>query len=240
LEAVPFRCLTSSGGNGSGRCIYFSEEKMLNLNEIISSNNQNIKIPNDFVINAHWLAIEGIQPAVPENPQFINQPKDNNTTTTGEPMNKNASKQQQLQQQKVDDVVKLKTLLPHDLSLEQQIYFKEITEACVGSNEQKRTEALNSLSIDPGLHQLLPRFVLFISEGVRLNIAHHNMAILIYLMRMAKSLVENKSIFLEKYLHELLPSILSCVLNRKVCTREEENHWALREFGARVIGQIVK
>jgi transcription initiation factor TFIID subunit 6 len=34
---------------------------------------------------------------------------------------------------------------------------------------------------------------------VRLNIIQLNMAILIYLMRMAKSLSENKSIYLEKY-----------------------------------------
>lgn len=88
-----------------------------------------------------------------------------------------------------DSLVKIKSLIPHDLSIEQQIYFKEITESCVGSDEDKRTvrvyfkltfitffliykrsfdfqEALNSLSLDPGLHQLLPRFILFISEGV--------------------------------------------------------------------------
>lgn len=92
--------------------------------------------------------------------------------------------------------------------MEQQIYFKEITEACVGSDEQKRTEALNSLSTDPGLHQLLPRFIIFISEGVRLNITQFNMAILIYLMRIAKSLIDNKSIYLEKYVREIKLNII--------------------------------
>ena len=38
-----------------------------------------------------------------------------------------------------ENLVKLKSLMPHDLSVEQQIYFKEVTEACVGSDEQKRT-----------------------------------------------------------------------------------------------------
>lgn len=75
---------------------------------------------------------------------------------------------QHSQQKRCENMVKLKSLIPHDLSVEQQIYFKEVTEACVGSDEQKRTEALNSLSSDPGLHQLLSRLILFISEGVSL------------------------------------------------------------------------
>ncbi len=69
----------------------------------------------------------------------------------------------------------------------------------MGGDEQRRGEALNSLGSDPGLHQLVPRLVLFVAEGVRLNVIQQNMPILIHLMRMAKSLSENKSIYLEKY-----------------------------------------
>lgn len=49
-------------------------------------------------------------------------------------------KQHQILQkrQQNENLVKLKTLIPHDLSIEQQIYYKEITEACVGSDEPKR------------------------------------------------------------------------------------------------------
>ena len=82
----------------------------------------------------------------------------------GKPATKDG--QQKQQTKRSENLVKLKSLIPHDLSVEQQIYFKEVTEACVGSDEHKRTEALNSLSTDPGLHQLLPRIILFISEGV--------------------------------------------------------------------------
>jgi transcription initiation factor TFIID subunit 6 len=140
-----------------------------------------------------------------------------------------------------ESTVKLKSILPHELSVELQLYFTCVTEACVGVDEQKRTEALNSLATDPGLYQLLPRLVLFIAEGVRVNIVQQNMAMLIFLMRMCKALVENESIYLEKYLHELMPAVLSCALSKQVCAKPDaENHWALREFCARLVGQIIK
>jgi len=240
MDQVPFRCATSTGGNGSGRSVFYVEEQVVDLIDLISTNNQTVKIPNDFVIHAHWLAIEGVQPSVPENPQLVTRDMQKKEAVEGHLAKPKEMLKQNLVKRN-ENLVKLKSLMPHDLSVEQQIYFKEVTEACVGSDEQKRTEALNSLSTDPGLHQLLPRLILFIVEGVRLNIIQLNMAILIYLMRMAKSLCENKSIYLEKYLHELMPSVLSCVLNKQLCARPEvDNHCALREFCARLVGQIVK
>lgn len=243
LDQIPFRCATSTGGNGSGRSIYYTEEQIVDLNDLVTVNNQTVKLPNDFVINAHWLAIEGVQPSLPENPQLISRDQQKKEAIEGpSAINQKDKYQQKLQKrQQGENLVKLRSLIPHDLSIEQQIYFKEITEACVGSDELKREEALNSLKHDPGLHQLLPRIILFISEGVRLNIVQLNMAMLTYLMRMAKSLIENKSIYLEKYLHELLPSIMSCVLSKQVCARPEiDNHCVLREFCANIVGQIVK
>ena len=38
------------------------------------------------------------------------------------------------------------------------------------------------------------RLATFIAEGVRVNVVQHNLAILIYLMRMVKSLLENQVI----------------------------------------------
>lgn len=39
----------------------------------------------------------------------------------------------------------------------------------------------------------------FIIEGVRVNVVQNNLALLIYLMRMVKALLDNQSLFLEKY-----------------------------------------
>ena len=60
-------------------------------------------------------------------------------------------------------------------------------------------EALHSLSSDPGLYQIVPRFSMFIAEGVKVNVVQNNLAILIYLMRMVKALMDNSTLYLEKY-----------------------------------------
>ncbi len=44
----------------------------------------------------------------------------------------------------------------------------------------------------------LCRLATFIAEGVRVNVVQHNLAILIYLMRMVKSLLENSTLYLDK------------------------------------------
>lgn len=39
----------------------------------------------------------------------------------------------------------------------------------------------------------------FIAEGVKVNVVQNNLAFLIYLMRMVKALLDNSTLFLEKY-----------------------------------------
>ncbi|EFX68848.1 hypothetical protein DAPPUDRAFT_259553 [Daphnia pulex] len=60
--------------------------------------------------------------------------------------------------------------LTAQLSVEQQLYYKKITEKCVCSDQARRAEAFQSLASDPGLHEMLPRLCTFIAEGVRVNL----------------------------------------------------------------------
>ncbi|KAJ3654229.1 hypothetical protein Zmor_013428 [Zophobas morio] len=107
-------------------------------------------------------------------------------------------------------LLEIKQLATHELSVEQQLYYKEITEACVGSDEARRAEALQSLASDPGLHEMLPRMCTFIIEGVRVNVVQNNLALLIYLMRMVKALLDNQSLYLEKYVYFTFVLVLIC------------------------------
>ena len=61
------------------------------------------------------------------------------------------------------ETVNVKQLAKHELSVEQQLYYKEITEACVGSDESRRVDALQSLTCDPGkLHKTF--FIYFLNH----------------------------------------------------------------------------
>ncbi|KAK6031754.1 hypothetical protein OSTOST_02085 [Ostertagia ostertagi] len=53
--------------------------------------------------------------------------------------------------------------------LEPKIYLKEIVEACVGQDDRKRQQALQSLERDTGIQELLPRLSRLIHTSVRLQ-----------------------------------------------------------------------
>ena len=165
------------------------EEKELDLTALTSAPVP--KIPLGVSLRAHWLAVDGVQPAIPENPPAQNKEQLRSEATN--PLsklkkdvdamgNKLGSLTRKPTKLKTTETVCVKQLAKHELSVEQQLYYKEITEACVGSDETRRAEALQSLACDSGLHQMLPRLCTFIAEGVRVNVVQHNLAILIYLM----------------------------------------------------------
>jgi transcription initiation factor TFIID subunit 6 len=94
------------------------------------------KLPLDISIRVHWMSINGKQPIISENPDIISK-----SDMTIDPMKALTKKRYNL------DSSKIKSSNPHELSLEQQIFYKEITEACVSSEKQTRQVYLLTLFV---------------------------------------------------------------------------------------------
>lgn len=42
-------------------------------------------------------------------------------------------------------------------------------------------------------------------------------------------------------MHEIIPSIVTCIVSKQLCSRpEQDNHWALRDFASRLMAQVCK
>ncbi|PAA60284.1 hypothetical protein BOX15_Mlig015869g1 [Macrostomum lignano] len=277
---LPMQSVQAPGG----KRLFFQESEEVDLTELASQPLP--RLPVGACLKAHWLCIDGCQPAIAENPPprpatssaaaaapaapgaaaaagaaassaSLVEPgvgsaalASLSTSAAAGPMRPRSlweltvlggrqSARSAAAAPREPEVARLRDVVCHELSREQQMFFREISEACVGSQEDRRTEALQSLATDSGLQQILPRLIVFVAEGVRVNSLTNNLALLIYLMRILQFLLQNPHLQLERYLHLILPSILTCVLGKQLCQRPEtDNHWALRDFSAKQLGAV--
>eukprot|EP00051_Salpingoeca_urceolata_P016279 m.215330 g.215330 ORF g.215330 m.215330 type:complete len:440 (-) comp18634_c0_seq5:58-1377(-) len=192
------------------------------------------KLPLDVTFSNHWLAIDGYQPAIPENPPIAIQRPDKPSASA----NKDgaAAAEAPTNNEARSDVV-VRQKVAHTLSRELQMYYQNITEGLLGPDEEFRKQVLGSVRGDPGLHQLLPYFAQFIQEKVRTNLK--NFTILLSMMHFVDALLANPNVFLEPYLHQVMPSVITCVVGKKLGDYPtEQNHWQLRDVAATLVAAI--
>ncbi|XP_060191138.1 transcription initiation factor TFIID subunit 6-like isoform X2 [Lycium barbarum] len=204
--------------------LFYIEEKDVEFKDVIEAPLP--KAPLDTALFAHWLAIEGVQPAIPENPPLealAQLPADNRKA-----------------EYKEDGVpVDLKIPVKHVLSRELQLYYDKITELTVNkSNSPLFKEALASLATDPGLHPLVPYFTYFVADEVARNL--NNFDLLFALMRLVWSLLQNSHLHIEPYLHQSMPSVMTCLVARRLGNKISDNHWELRDFTAKLVALICR
>eukprot|EP01133_Synstelium_polycarpum_P016865 gene16865-20050_t len=220
------------------QAIYFVQEKELDFQEIIAAALP--KCPREPSLSIHWLSLEGVQPLIPQNPSPIDL----------EPTNKRARK----------DTLDLPTggttttptsagiegvgsttvrpTVRHVLAKEIQMFFEKIVAAIKGDDIALFEAALTTLKTDSSLHQLLPYFTGFLASTVAENMT--DLELLMRLMRMARALIESPHLKTDIYLHQIMPSILSCMVGRKLCASPTDNHWRLRDYVAELVSTICK
>ncbi|CAI0436286.1 unnamed protein product [Linum tenue] len=208
---------------GGFKDLYYVDDKVVEFKDVMESPLP--KPPLHTAVTAHWLAIEGIQPAIPENP-----PVEVLTATAD-------AKRSEYKEDGLP--VDIRLPVKHVLSRELQLYFEKIKVLTMRRPDSVIfKQALLSLATDSGLHALVPYFTHFIADEVARNL--NNFSLLFALMRVTRSLTQNSHIHIEPYLHQLLPSILTCLVARRLGHRLTDNHWELRNFTANLIGSICK
>ncbi|CCF55885.1 hypothetical protein KAFR_0A04500 [Kazachstania africana CBS 2517] len=256
-----------------GQSVYYLNEEEVDFDKLINEPLPQVpRLPN---FSTHWLAIEGVQPAIVENPNLLEIRSSIPPTTRGAivtALNDNSlqtasgssSSALTLQEDKISQPLssvkpgqntEVKPLVKHVLSKELQIYFNKVISALTSKDQEDvnaqhmRTAALTSLRTDNGLHQLVPYFIQFIAEQITHNLS--DLELLTTILEMIYSLLSNPSIFLDPYIHSLMPSILTLLLAKKLggapntdskddLTEFLEKTNALRDFAASLLDYVLK
>lgn len=228
-RALPFPHIPNAGP------VYFVEDEEIDFDRVIRE--EKITLPKGVSWTTHWLAVEGVQPLIPENPPAIPRESDQdapksppltNSLFPPTPPSPSRSTTKKQQQQLVKQV----------LSRELQLYYARLTSSLLpsSSSEQvKRTAALASLRNDAGLQALLPYLIRWVGEGVVGALkdgaqSENDGKMLEVLLDVISSIMDNNTLFVEPYvslhfvvkgvhlnllhqLHQILPPMLSTLLH---------------------------
>lgn len=209
--------------------LFYVEDRDLEFKEIIDAPLP--RAPLDTSVVAHWLAVEGVQPAIPENAPIEN--------LAVPPETKRGDAHGGGPRKEDDGAIEVKIPVKHVLSRELQLYFEKITELIVaGSDTLLLRDAFLSVATDSGLHPLVPYFTQFVADEVTRGL--EDFPLLFSLMRLVQSLLLNPHIHIEPYLHQLMPSVITCLVAKRLGGRAVENHWELRDFTASLVAFICK
>ncbi|AET38022.1 TATA-binding protein-associated factor TAF6 Ecym_2276 [Eremothecium cymbalariae DBVPG len=257
-KEVSFSKVTGQGG----QTMYYLDDEEIDFDKLI--NEPLPHVPRLPTFTTHWLAVEGVQPAIPQNPNL------NDLRMTQLPLTRGAivtalndtsiqtsvseEKSEHVSQVKPGQTNETKPLVKHVLSKELQIYFNKVVSALTSKDQNLNAQhmkaaALTSLKSDTGLHQLIPYFIQFIAEQITHNLS--DLDLLTTMLEMIYSLLSKQSVFLDPYIHSLMPSILTLLLAKKLggapssTSSEDEQDFlektnALRDFASTLLDHVLQ
>ncbi|KAI2629218.1 DUF1546-domain-containing protein [Hypomontagnella submonticulosa] len=237
-------------GYGSGRplrygeaslgpqALFYVEDEEVEFEKLINAPLP--KIPRDPSVTAHFLAVEGALLNCVENPTLPE-------SRAHDLLPKGPGANPALAALSGQDNPNFKPAVKHVVSQELILYFEKIQSALMDDTDDAevqrlREAALESVSSEPSIHQLIPYFVNFISTQV----THHldDTFVLRQMMELTNALISNEHLFLAPYASPLCAPVLTCILGRKIGAENGvhalKEQYQLREFAASLAGQLAR
>ncbi|KXS15106.1 DUF1546-domain-containing protein [Gonapodya prolifera JEL478] len=211
----------SFGTAGPG--VFHTNDEEINLDDLINAPLPTV--PLDISITGHWLAIEGVQPAIPQNPTPHRDVGSRGYST--------------VKSESLSDDSAAKAIVSQVMSKELQLYFEKISGALYGKEPRLVDAAIDSVAGDPGINQLVPYLVELAAERVTKQLKSLN--VLQSSMRLLRALLGNPHLFMEPHLHSMLPTILTCVVGKRLgdpASDSYSNHYDLRSSAATLAARI--
>lgn len=221
---------------GPGQPLFYIEDEEIDFEKLINAPLP--KVPRDISFTAHWLAVEGVQPSIPQNPTTAE-------ARASELVPKGPGANPSLGALAGNDNVAFKPLVKHVVSKELILFFDKIRGAILDEDQDPevallRASAFESVRNDPGLHQLVPYFVNFVAEKVTHSL--NNLFVLRQMMELTKAVFDNKSLYIDAYVTSLVPPILTCLIGRHLGRLGDslKEQYDLRDTAASLLGIISK
>ncbi|KAL2062918.1 hypothetical protein VTL71DRAFT_5990 [Oculimacula yallundae] len=220
---------------GPGQPLFYIEDEEVDFEKLINAPLP--KVPRDVSFTAHWLAVEGVQPSIPQNPTTAE-------ARASELVPKGPGANPALAALAGNDNSAFKPAVKHVVSKELMLFFDKIKSALLDENSDEevlilRKSALESVRSDPGLHQLVPYFVQFVAEKV--THSSGNIFVLQQMMELTQAVIENKSLFVDIYVTALVPPVLTCILGGNIGGDSPvslKDQYQLRDLAVSLIGRI--
>ncbi len=228
---------------GPGQPLFYLEDEEVDFEKLINAPLP--KVPREISFTGHWLAVEGVQPSIPQNPTSA----DLNSTRTTDLLPRGPSANPHLAATAGADNLSVKPLVKHILSKELQLYFEHVSAAVLDeNNDSYRLAALASLRSDPGLHQLVPYFVQFVAEKVTHNLK--SLFALEQMLHLISALLDNPHLHIAPYIASLVPPVLTCLVGKRLgpSTSPDLNrpsdalppHFRLRDLAASLLQALTR
>ncbi|KAI9681689.1 MAG: hypothetical protein M1822_007041 [Bathelium mastoideum] len=217
---------------GPGQPLFYVEDEEVDFEKLINAPLP--KVPREISLTAHWLAVEGVQPSIPQNPTTA-------STDSASLLPRGPSANQHLAATSGADNVSVKPLVKHVISKELNLYFDRICVAVLDSaNEEYRLAALASLRTDPAIHQLVPYLIQFAAEKITHN--SDSLFILTQALHLLNALLSNPSLYLDPYVGNIVPTCITCLIGRHLGTSSDsaQSVFALRDLACSLTLSLIK